>query len=103
MSDYYSVSEIADALKGDISRIVERFSSGRPVKINRTSMRIGSKGALVIQTSGPKRGSWFSHEANIGGGPIELIQHLNGCTLEKAIETASQMTGLAPWPDDAPS
>ncbi|OYV49235.1 MAG: hypothetical protein B7Z77_08495 [Acidocella sp. 20-58-15] len=66
-------------------------------------MRIGSKGALVIQTSGPKRGSWFSHEANIGGGPIELIQHLNGCTLEKAIETASQMTGLAPWPDDAPS
>jgi predicted P-loop ATPase len=43
-------------------------------------LRFGTQGSLSVMIRGPKRGSWFSHEDQRGGGVFELLEyklHLN--------------------------
>lgn len=39
-------------------------------------LRFGKRGSLEIR---PRAGDWFSHEAGIGGGVVELVEHVRGC------------------------
>jgi hypothetical protein len=36
--------------------------------------------------AGPKKGRWFDHAKNVGGGPLELIIHIRGGTQPEAFE-----------------
>ncbi|BCK77367.1 phage/plasmid primase P4 [Acetobacter aceti NRIC 0242] len=40
----------------------------------RSQMRFGSRGSLSVEIAGEKAGTWFDHEANIGGGMLDLVQ-----------------------------
>jgi hypothetical protein len=55
--------------------IVARVKPGAPIKIQAdSSVRIGSKGALVL---GPAAGLWYDHEASTGGHSAgSLLKHL---------------------------
>jgi Protein of unknown function (DUF3631) len=44
---------------------------GEPAQKLRNEWRYGSRGSLVIDL---KKGSWFDHEANVGGGVFDLIR-----------------------------
>ncbi len=41
-------------------------------------LRFRENCALSVETSGASKGTWCDHQADAGGGPIELIQHING-------------------------
>jgi putative DNA primase/helicase len=47
----------------------------------RSELRFGTHGSLAVVVAGDKRGTWFDHEANEGGGVLELLRsrlHLAG-------------------------
>lgn len=90
------------ALSADIDRIAERLSAGRPMTAKGGKLRVGSKGAIVIETRGRKRGSWYSHEAATGGGPLHLIQHMLGVNYDNAVAWGCAHTGLPNWLLDDP-
>jgi putative DNA primase/helicase len=53
---------------------------------SRNELRFGTRGSLAVKIAGDNRGTWFDHEANEGGGVIDLVRrelHLvNGEALE---------------------
>jgi hypothetical protein len=44
---------------------------GEPAQKHGQEWRYGNRGSLAIDT---KKGTWFDHEANIGGGVFDLIR-----------------------------
>jgi putative DNA primase/helicase len=69
---------------------------GEPTKrlTDRRSMKWGAKGSLTLSLQGPKRGSWFNHEAGYGGGPLQLIVHARFCSYHDAEEWAREWLSL---------
>src|SRR5947199_9823462 len=56
---------------GDIARLL----LGEPNKAlsTRTQWRYGNHGSIAVEIAGPKRGEWYDHETNRGGGPWEML------------------------------
>jgi putative DNA primase/helicase len=48
--------------------------------------RFGSRGSVAVEIAGPKRGRWFDHEEQVGGGPWELLTIKGGMRKGEAIE-----------------
>lgn len=44
----------------------------------KTQLRYGTHGSLSIEIAGEAKGTWFDHEANSGGGVLDLIQREKG-------------------------
>ena len=66
---------VARELLGDP---VRRPSSGE--------WRYRRKGSLAVHVAGPRRGTWRDHEADVGGGVLELLAHVEGLTRPEALE-----------------
>jgi putative DNA primase/helicase len=53
---------------------------------SRDELRFGSRGSLAVRIGGEKRGTWFDHEANEGGGVLDLLRCkarlVNGAALD---------------------
>ncbi len=94
------LEELRELLTADIARLAEVLL-GQPTKglSTKRTLRFGSNGSLSVELSGRKRGSWFSHEAGIGGGPFDLIGHAHGCRFPDAVKWARTWLGAA---GDAP-
>ncbi len=45
---------------------------------SKTELRFGSHGSLSVEIAGPKRGQWYNHEAQEGGGVLDLIRAQTG-------------------------
>ena len=76
MLDWAALMEpVALALLGDPAR---RPASGE--------WRYRRKGSLAVNVGGPRRGTWRDHEANVGGGVLELLAHVEGLEREDALE-----------------
>ena len=71
--DTYEVKEaLLDKFETLVTELVDKpETQGR-------KNRWGTNGSLSVEFRGPKRGSWFDHDANVGGGPFELIGHYEG-------------------------
>jgi len=67
---------------GDIARRL----LGKPNKAlsTRSQLRFGSNGSVAIEIAGPKAGSWYDHEEQIGGGARDLLR-LKGGIADKDI------------------
>lgn len=59
------------AYAGDIARAI----LGEPNRAlsTRSQLRFGKNGSVAVEIAGPKRGEWFDHENQIGGGMREMI------------------------------
>ena len=66
---------VARELLGDP---VRRPSSGE--------WRYRRKGSLAVHVAGPRRGTWRDHEADVGGGVLELLAHVEGLNRPEALE-----------------
>ncbi len=68
----------------------------------RRTLRWGKKGAFAYEASGPKRGSWFDHEASEGGDLLGLIKQriIGRDDFAEALRWARQWLG---WPIDGPA
>src|SRR6516225_8942013 len=79
-----------------IAKIAERVL-GKPNKELSTSRqwRFGSHGSVAVEIAGPKRGRWFDHEEQVGGGPWELLTIKGGMGKGEAIKWLRQSGILA--------
>ena len=65
---------VARELLGDPAR---RPSSGE--------WRYRRKGSLAVHVAGPRRGTWRDHEADVGGGVLEFLAHVEASAARSAI------------------
>src|SRR6516225_8251635 len=59
---------------------VARRVWGEPTITGEQELRWGTKGSCSIDLS---KGTWFDHEAGRGGGTLDLIQQVTGCSNNK--------------------
>ena len=73
---------------GDTLAAVARRLLGEPRRRHRggAEWRYGAKGSLAVHVEGPRAGTWRDHEAGVGGGVIALVQHIEGCDRDAALE-----------------
>ncbi len=53
---------------------------------NRRQLRFGANGSLAVEIGGDKRGTWYDHENQVGGGTLALIQHKLGLVNGEALD-----------------
>ena len=63
----------------DFAAIIEpvaRHLLGEPNKAlsSKTQLRFGSRGSVSVEIAGKNKGTWFDHEANEGGGVLDLLR-----------------------------
>ena len=63
--------------------------------------RYRRKGSLAVHVAGPRRGTWRDHEADVGGGVLELLAHVEGLARPEALVVAAS-PGAVGWPPDGP-
>src|SRR5215218_8772841 len=64
----------------------------------RREARWNRRGSLALVLTGPKRGTWFDHEAGQGGGPLDFIRlRVSGGTRADAARWARHWLG---WPEE---
>ena len=51
---------------------------GEPRRRAAATWRYRRKGSLAVHVGGPRRGTWRDHEADEGGGVLELLAHVEG-------------------------
>ena len=74
----------------DFAAIIEpvaRHLLGEPNKAlsNRTQLRFGSHGSVSVEIAGKRKGTWFDHEANEGGGVLDLLRRLRSLDKDSAL------------------
>ena len=75
MTDWPDLLEpVALELLGEPSR---RTTSGE--------WRYGRKGSLAVHVGGPRAGTWRDHEAGVGGGVLDLLEHVEGIDRAEAL------------------
>jgi hypothetical protein len=63
----------------DISDIARRLLGPENSILSTSSqLRWGTHGSLAVEIAGPKMGSWFDHETQEGGGPLQLLLRKGG-------------------------
>lgn len=72
-----------------------------PTSRARDELRFRRKGSLAVRVAGPRRGSWYDHEAGCGGNPLGLIAHLHRAPMRDAHRWALGWLGK-PVGTDAP-
>ena len=76
MTDWPDLMEpVALKLLGEPSR---RTTSGE--------WRYGRKGSLAIHVAGDRAGTWRDHEADAGGGVLDLLEHVEGINRAEALD-----------------
>jgi KaiC/GvpD/RAD55 family RecA-like ATPase len=51
-----------------------------------TELRFGSNGSLRVSIGGPNKGTWRSHEEQVGGGVLDLVAHQLGGDRRAALD-----------------
>jgi Toprim domain len=62
----------------------------------RRELRFGRKGSISVMVAGPKAGSWYDHEAGVGGDLLSLIQRERAGTFQGAVAYAEKFIGHVP-------
>ena len=57
-------------------------------------LRFGTNGSVAVEIAGLKRGQWFDHEHQIGGGPWDLLTMKGGMANGAAIEWLRSQIGI---------
>lgn len=89
-----SLDECLDALSGSIREVACELTGAKPTSRLNHHWRFGGKGSLAVIVSGAKRGSWFDHEAGVGGDALGLVAHLRRCSMREAYAWAGAWLGL---------
>lgn len=87
------LAEIRSALSLHISELA-RYLLGDPGASTRSEWRYGNKGGLSIVVAGPKRGTWYDHSEDAGGGPFDLIMRARGDSFREAVVFAREFLAM---------
>ncbi len=82
----------------DLLEPVARRLLGEPNRklSNDRELRFGANGSLKANIAGPKKGTWYSHEDQSGGGVLDLIIQEKGGDRKAAVEWLQAEIGNAP-------
>src|SRR5579885_2081990 len=61
---------------GDVARLL--LGEPNPRLSTRDQLRFGSNGSVAVEIAGPRAGTWFDHENEIGGGIWDLLRLKGG-------------------------
>ncbi|PCJ68223.1 MAG: hypothetical protein COA62_15785 [Rhodobiaceae bacterium] len=93
--DSVSLSEIKQMLRDEITTLVDYLFVGQKIHSrDRNGVRYGTRGSMQINTAGPGRGSFISHETGEGGSALDLISHVNGTNFSGAVRWARDWLGI---------
>ena len=84
MSARPDISAVNNLLAERLPDLARELVGVAPINCCRQDLRFRSRGSLSVCIAGPKRGSWFDHEAGRGGDPLGLIAHLRRMTMRDA-------------------
>jgi len=90
----HDIRAIADMLAERMPDLTHELI-GDPTHRSRGELRFRRRGSLSVKVAGPKRGSWFDHEAGAGGDPLGLVAHLRRTSMREARSWALGWLGLA--------
>jgi putative DNA primase/helicase len=76
-------AEVAIVLLGEPNR---KLSTNR-------QLRFGRKGSLALAITGPKNGSWYDYENDVGGDLVDLIRREHGGSFRASVEYAQRFIG----------
>lgn len=66
-------------LTGHIADIARRVLGPPNARLSTAAqLRFGKQGSIAVEIAGPEVGAWFDHEAQIGGGPWDLLREKAG-------------------------
>jgi phage/plasmid primase-like uncharacterized protein len=65
-----------------------------PPKSRRDRFTLRFPGAIDVVIAGPKRGAWWSHHENRGGGGLEMVQFGHGLDWREAEQWAASWAGI---------
>ena len=57
----------------------------------KAQLRFGAHGSIAVEIEGRKAGAWFDHEAETGGGLLDLIVRVRGGTKADAVAWAKSI------------
>ncbi|WP_158287546.1 DUF7146 domain-containing protein [Falsiroseomonas bella] len=88
-----TAAAIADMLAERMPELARELH-GEPTHRGRETWRFRARGSLSVEIAGPKRGSWYDHEAGEGGDALALVAHAHGTTMSGAFRWALGWLGL---------
>jgi hypothetical protein len=94
MSRRPDIAEVVGMLADRMPELARELC-GEPTQRNRDEQRYRRRGSLSVIISGPKRGSWYDHEAGCGGDALGLVAHMRGCEMRGACGWALSWLGVA--------
>jgi putative DNA primase/helicase len=94
MSARPDMPSVAGRLAGDMPSLMAALLEDKPTSQTGATLRWRSKGSLAVTMAGPKKGSWFDHEAGQGGDALGLVAHLRGSPMRDAWEWALRWLGV---------
>jgi len=77
---------------GDIAR--KLLGPPNETLSTRAQLRFGNNGSVAVEIAGARRGQWYDHENNLGGGPWELLTKKGGMENGAAIEWIRTELGI---------
>jgi putative DNA primase/helicase len=82
---------------GEVAR--QLLGEPNPHLSSRDTWRYGTHGSLAVEVGGEKAGTWFDHEANQGGGVVDLVRRELRLGLGEVAEWLHRHVGMAPLPE----
>ena len=70
----------------DLLEPVARELLGEPTSRTASEWRYGRKGSLAVHVGGPHKGTWRDHEADAGGGVLDLLVHVERIERAEALD-----------------
>jgi ATP-dependent exoDNAse (exonuclease V) alpha subunit len=91
-----SVAQILEASRGHAASLATELLGAPNVHLsNKTTLRFGTKGSLVVNLSGPKAGLWKDFESGEGGNIFHLIQREKGLNFKESISYLANSLNLS--------
>jgi putative DNA primase/helicase len=100
-ADDDELEEIRAGLTASVEGLCETLL-GKPTGKTGGDWRFNSRGSLSVMVRGAKKGSWFDHEAGIGGDMLALVRRERGGDFPATLEWARSFLGLGDAPGPMP-
>ncbi len=89
---------IADQLNARIEEVAEvLLGPANGALSTRTQLRFGRQGSLAVEL-GEKRGHWYDHENQTGGGALDLVRRQTGLSEREALAWVASRLGITAEP-----
>jgi hypothetical protein len=92
--DFPSLADLSIRASSSAEQIAEALIGAKATSRTGSEVRFRGKGSLSVVTAGAQRGSFYDHEAGVGGDIIDLVAHLRRCSIAEAAAWVRAFLGI---------